>query len=598
MKQPMIYSYRRISSKKQEIGRGMDMQDDTDTLKRLEVELKLPISERRLDDVSKSAFHGHNIKDGDLGWFLDAVKEGKVARGSCLVVYSLDRFSRQRIEKATNDFTSILKEGVMIYSILERTLFGDPNKSNEINASEQNLANMVFARAYNESSTKSSRAKDRMALAVRDFKEGKRKDGRVISIKVVGNDVWWIDNSDGTIRKRKSTSSDGRSACYFELAREILLKRIDGWSVYRIVNWLNDTTRDRYLPSPTNRIDKKESRFGLWTRDMINRISEPRKSKVPGSHIKARPILGEKLIGDEVLEGYYPPLLSESEYSQLIRMIKTRARPKSRSKQGESLFSGINVFCANCGDRVTRTTETGGILNYRCGSANCNKNWSKRGAELEKAILDVCVDKVWKPQRKTTQTDQVKVIEGELVRVRAEIEDIKQLLVGRSSRTFAERVFSLEDEEESLLNELEKAKIAQQGVFAQDTRMLSERWSEVNTKVLDFNNDLERIKFRDLIHDSCERIDIGRPLDSDRYRIAVLIKFIDGEWRHIVLGRREVLAVNGSDFYKLEEDAFQRLASIEAGFNIYAPSSQVDDWLKDEFSGFSKDSSYKKRASK
>jgi hypothetical protein len=59
-----------------------------------------------------------------------------------------------------------------------------------------------------------------------------------------------------------------------------------------------------------------------------------------------------------------------------------------------------------------------------------------------------------------------------------------------------------------------------------------------------------------------------------------------------------VLAVNGSDFYKLEEDAFQRLASIEAAFNIYAPSSQVDDWLNDEFSGFSKDSSYKKRASK
>ncbi|MGI2881097.1 recombinase family protein [Vibrio furnissii] len=586
MTQPMIYSYRRISSKKQELGRGMDMQDDTETLKRLEIELKLPVSERRLDDFSKSAFHGRNVKDGDLGWFLEAVREGDVHKGSCLVVYSLDRFSRQRIEKAIHDFTSILREGVMIYSILERTLFGDPNKSNEINASEQNLANMVFARAYNESITKSNRAKDRMALAVRDFKEGKRKDGRVIAIKVVGNDVWWIDNSDGTIRKRKGTTNDGGSSSYFELARAILLKRIEGWSVYRIMNWLNDTTRKHYLPSPTNRSDKKESRFGLWTRDMVNRISESRESKVPGSNVRARPILGEKLIGDEVLEGYYPPLLTTSEYSQLMRMIKTRARPKSRSKQGESLFSGINVFCSGCGDRVTRTMETGGILNYRCSNANCKKKWSKRGSELEKAILDSCVDKVWKPRKIITQSDQVKTIEGELIRVREELEDIKELLVGKNSRTFAERVFSLEDEENALLNELEKARIAEESVFAQDTKMLSERWSDVTTKVLDFNNDLGRIKFRDLIHDSCERIDIGRPGDADRYRIAVLIKFIDGEWRHILLGRREILSVDGSDLYKLKEDALKRLVGIEAAFNIYRPTPDIDEWLENEFSDF------------
>lgn len=579
-KMPMIYSYRRISSKKQELGQGMLIQKEDEAILKLSKEFGLPISEIVLDDVGRSAFHGVHVKKGRLGWFLEAVDKGEVAEGSILVVQSFDRFSRENVSTATNHLTNITQRKVMIYSVMEDLHLANPKESNQEQGFKLQMAIGIFMRAHNESQSKSFRSKKLMVEAIKQFKDGVRSpEGRVIAIKVVGNDAWWVDNSDGTIRKRPH---------YFERARAILLKRIEGLSVYRILDWLNNRDSDDFLPCPSNRADKKKGREGLWTRDMVNRLCQPSKSKVPGSHIKARLVLGEKLIANEVLEGYYPPLLNESEYSQLIRMIKERARPKSRSKQGESLFSGINVYCAHCSNGVSRTMETGGILNYRCGSPYCNKKWNKRGSELEKAILDVCIDKVWRPTERTQESDLVRELEGKLFSIREELRELQVLLNGRSSATFAAKIFELEDEEHQLVIELEKAKIAKESMFISDIDNIAERWATTTSNVLDFKNDIGRIKFRDLIHDSCEYIKIGRPFDADRYRLAVVIKFIDGEWRHIVLGNREVILVSGSDFNKLDTDAFRQLASIEAQFNLYSPSPDIDEWLKDEFSQFTK----------
>ncbi len=580
MTQPMIYSYRRISSKKQELGKGMLIQREDEAIQRLSREFGLPVSKVLLDDVGRSAFHGLHVKKGRLGWFLEAVERGEVAEGSILVVQSFDRFSREDVSTATNQLTNITQKKVMIYSVMENLHLAHPQDSNQEQGFKLQMAVGIFMRAHSESQAKSFRSKKLMAEAIKQFKDGIRSpDDRVIAIKVVGNDVWWVDNSDGTIRK---------SPRYFDRAREILLKRIEGLSVYKILNWLNDKGSEDFIPSPTNRVDKKDGRHGLWTRDMVNRLCQPSKSKVHGSRVKARPVLGEKLIGDEVLEGYYPPLVTESEYNQLMRMIKERSRPKSRSKQGESLFSGINVFCAHCQNGVTRTMETGSILNYRCASPYCLNRWSKRGVELEKAILDACINKVWRPEKKNQESNRVKVVEGRLIVVRNELQELQRLLNGRSSPTFAAKIFELEDEKASLDLELEKAKIAQESMVISNTKHISERWAETTTKVLDFKNDLGRIKFRDLLHDSCQYIKIGRPLDSDRYRLSIVIKFIDGDWRHVLLGRREVLSISGSDMFTLDNDALDQLSAIESQFNFYKPTPEIDKWLEGEFSAFDK----------
>jgi DNA invertase Pin-like site-specific DNA recombinase len=54
-----------------------------------------------LRDLGVSAFRGKNAAVGNFRTFLDAIKTGKVAPGSVLIVESFDRISRQGSTTAT-----------------------------------------------------------------------------------------------------------------------------------------------------------------------------------------------------------------------------------------------------------------------------------------------------------------------------------------------------------------------------------------------------------------------------------------------------------------------------------------------------------------
>ena len=122
---PKIYSYRRVSSVKQTKGAGLEMQKEQEKLRELSEKFRLPISDEVLDDAGLSAFHGEHTAKGSLGWFIAAVKSGLIAKGSILVIYSLDRFSRLEIDRAVHDLTGLTSEGIMIFSILENKMFGN-----------------------------------------------------------------------------------------------------------------------------------------------------------------------------------------------------------------------------------------------------------------------------------------------------------------------------------------------------------------------------------------------------------------------------------------------------------------------------------------
>ena len=55
------------------------------------------IEDFKLEDIGVSAFKGANVTSGSLGRFLDLVKAGDIAKGSYLLVESLDRISRQQV---------------------------------------------------------------------------------------------------------------------------------------------------------------------------------------------------------------------------------------------------------------------------------------------------------------------------------------------------------------------------------------------------------------------------------------------------------------------------------------------------------------------
>jgi|GEM_PF-4261361 Site-specific recombinases, DNA invertase Pin homologs len=573
---PKIYSYRRVSSIKQTKGAGLEMQKEQEKLIELSESFGIPISDEVLDDAGLSAFHGEHTAKGSLGWFIAAVKSGLIAKGSILVIYSLDRFSRLEIDKAVRDLTGLTSEGIIIFSILENKMFGNPQEDNEQRALSLMGAQLVFARSHNESLTKSKRAQKLLKMAIERHQKGERSpDGYAYSIKVVGNDVWWVDNSKGDIRPHP---------IYWDIAKEVCNRLVMGESPYMIERWLNNSD----IPSPIKRVDKKI--HGAWSIHIIRRIHEH------------RALIGEKTINGILLSDYYPPLLNDGEYYRLIDARNNRKRPKSKRESIVSLFAGLpNVVCAHCGAGVHLNTEPkNNSYNYRCsGHYSCDsrgfvlnrhtydpvtddqlyediparRGWTKRAALIEQALLQVCLDKIWLPAITEFQS-KIPELNGQLIVIKEEHEDLNNRWAECRGKRFpnslVERMGELEQQMDSLMQEIESQMVIESAHKYAEPETLKARWTDISSRVLDFNNATERLRMRELIRDSFQMIAIGRPLGGDRYTLHMLIKFKDGESRIISLSKSDMYMVgNMSADTILSDISAEYLSSIDVPINTF-----------------------------
>src|ERR1051326_4411361 len=92
-KQPKAYSYVRMSTEGQL--RGDSLRRQVERSKQYAAEHGLDLDETvSFNDIGVSAFRGKNLKTGALSHFIEAVRSGKIARGSYLLVESLDQIGR------------------------------------------------------------------------------------------------------------------------------------------------------------------------------------------------------------------------------------------------------------------------------------------------------------------------------------------------------------------------------------------------------------------------------------------------------------------------------------------------------------------------
>jgi DNA invertase Pin-like site-specific DNA recombinase len=113
---PSVFSYIRWSSDKQTDGHSRQRQEEMAQEYVSRHGLELP-KENILIDEGMSAFTGTNITSGKLGWFLERVKAGKVARGSVLLIEGFDRLSRQAPLDSILLFSQILQAGIKLVTL-------------------------------------------------------------------------------------------------------------------------------------------------------------------------------------------------------------------------------------------------------------------------------------------------------------------------------------------------------------------------------------------------------------------------------------------------------------------------------------------------
>jgi DNA invertase Pin-like site-specific DNA recombinase len=172
---PLAYSYIRFSTKEQAKGHSLKRQTELREAylaKRPELTLDTSLT---LQDLGVSAFKGANADEGQLGAFIRAIESGIVPKGSFLLIESLDRLSRAKVNIALNLFLSIINQGIVIATLGDDKEYGENCDFHDII-----ISILVMQRAHEESKRKS----DLISKAWENKRVEATKSGRVMS-KVV-----------------------------------------------------------------------------------------------------------------------------------------------------------------------------------------------------------------------------------------------------------------------------------------------------------------------------------------------------------------------------------------------------------------------------
>jgi DNA invertase Pin-like site-specific DNA recombinase len=363
----LVYSYMRFSDPRQAAGHSAERQMAYAARWAAEHGLQLDES-LTLRDEGLSAYHQRHVKSGALGVFLAAVEQGRIVPGSVLVVEGLDRLSRAEPIQAQAQLAQIVNAGITVVTASD----GKAYSREHLKANPMDLVYslLVMIRAHEESDTKSKRVLASIRKQCQGWVAGTYR-GLIRN----GKDPVWVRLVDGKwelIPERVEAVRAG-----LDLYRR-------GYSATRILEHLV-----AHQLSLTGRGPQALQIYRL---------------------IKQRALLGEKQLevdGEAFrLAGYYPALLTETEWSELQDLASQRGRRPAKGAVPH-IITGMRITtCGYCGRALvgqnlgTRNRrEDGGILDghrrLHCTSyshGGCSVPGSCSVAPIERAIMSYCSD--------------------------------------------------------------------------------------------------------------------------------------------------------------------------------------------------------------
>lgn len=315
------YSYIRFSSKgKQELGDSVKRQTRLRNSwldRNPDHELDDTI---RLHDLGTSAFRGRNLdKDkGSLGAFIELVKQGRIERGSILLLERLDRFSRQPPSKAYRVFCELVELGIVVQTLDPEMMID----TNNIDSMETIIPTIVYMQlAYEQSREKSQR----VGHAWKSKREA-AKENNTPMFKRCPSWLKWEEEKQDFVATREGK----------RVVRYIFKRTQEKCGQRRLVEELNK----KFKPLiETKNPDKPRS----YNSSFVQKV------------LSDRAVLGElqphKFLenGDRVpdgppLEGYYPRIIADELFYECQAVKKSRAKRKGPTGDFVNLFRGLVWF--------------------------------------------------------------------------------------------------------------------------------------------------------------------------------------------------------------------------------------------------------------
>lgn len=505
---PTLVSYARISSKRQLSGTGLAQQKDGEVLAKLSEKLGLPIDDRSFVDAGRSGFHGHHL-DHDFGRLLHMIDTQEIAKGSCIVVSSLDRISRQAVNHATELFLSVINRGVNIYTTIDEKLYSEnsPNLMGELVISV-----IILAQAHEESLKKSERTLGNVRALLKKIHNNElSEDGYPLAINSMGKHPWYIDATKGDIRPH---------ATLYPAAQDLVGLIKKGWGTTACLEYMREKYPEKkWTESQFRKFHLSEAMFGRRTFEL------PEKK--------------------HVLEDYYPPLMTENEYRAFVQMRKERTAPREREGI-VPLLTGVGLFkCADCGSTIStgrRLYKGEEKRQYFClGKSRhkiCKTGVNATCTPIDEAVVRMAKDILWANHKEPDAAEATKAaLTNELAAIESHLKEAKDMLEaeGKLPRMMMRQVMDWETRQEEIEEELSHL-----AVPMTTTEKLAADWKEVSVNLVhDTYNKEDRQLFRELAKRSFKGIAVRRLPEYMSCEIHLVT--MAGEYRFAKVIRGEVV---------------------------------------------------------
>ena len=323
---PIAYSYKRFSSNAQEGGDSIRRQTAA-AAKYIEDHPELDLvldTTLSLTDEGVSAYKGKNFKQGALGVFMDAVRDGLIPSGSWLLLESLDRFTRQAVNVAAGELLSLINRGIVVVTLHNQTIYRE-----EQFQETDGLVNLLGALIAMQGHHSEQVTKGKRVAAAWKNNYSKAAAGGHVVTKIAP--FWLKVNADRTgwlVLEDKA-----------KIVQEIYERRAAGEGNTKIAN---DLTA-RGVPT------SKGKGAGMWHPSAVAKLLA---SDTPAG------VLVNKY--GEVFEGYYPAIVSPALHQQ-VRALRQQSPALGKAPNSHILTGLVKHACGTTMRRINKGARSSGI---------------------------------------------------------------------------------------------------------------------------------------------------------------------------------------------------------------------------------------------
>lgn len=294
--------------------KGDSIERQTSPLKAFEERFNVKVEEIFTDE-GISSFRGDNIKKGKFSEILEKIEKQEIKKGDFLVIESIDRISRQALNKTASTLYGILEQGINIYTTNDERLYSLEDKSKDLE--NYLMIGLIAKRANEESETKSKRRRSAWNKA----KKLAEEEGKIFNTKQ--NTPYGLEVINGEFRVIEDEAKEIK----------FIIENLKYEGVSSTIKKLNEWSKREWKSRHINHLIKNQYIRGAY---------------------KSQKRENGKKVHERYIENYYPKIVSDAEFYEAVEAMKKR---ETKKEYGNTSKGNLNIFkhcikCADCGSTM------------------------------------------------------------------------------------------------------------------------------------------------------------------------------------------------------------------------------------------------------